>query len=88
VIDIESNLTVIDVIQPGDRVTIVTQHGSLVTGTARIPNGERWVLDLGGRHGQPGIAKVENICQVARRCGRRWVSVFPGSPPFLDANQD
>jgi sugar phosphate isomerase/epimerase len=43
---------------------------------------------MGGRHGQPGIAKVENICQVARRCGQRWVNVFPGSAPFPDASMD
>jgi hypothetical protein len=87
-IDVEAPTTVIDVIRPGDRVTITTAHGSLVTGTARIPNGERWVLDMGGKHGQPCIAKLENISLVTRRCGRRQVQVFPGSPPFPDADTD
>lgn len=85
-VEVEARLTVIDLIQPGDRVTITTAHGSSLTGTARIPNGERWVLDLGGRHGRPGIARAENISRVTRRFGRGWVQVFPGSPPFPDGH--
>jgi hypothetical protein len=53
--------------RPGDRVTIMTPHGSKLTGRVVMarPNGhEHLVLNLGGRYGTPGIATVKNIVSV------------------------
>lgn len=63
--------TLVDQIKPGDRVTIITRHGSRLTGRAVMKNRERgcWVLNLGGAHGTPGLADEENIVQV-KRAGR------------------
>lgn len=60
-----------DYIRPGDRVTIVTQHGQNVTGRATMRNRQAgcWVLNAGGPHGRPVIASEENIVSI-RRGGR------------------
>lgn len=57
-----------DVIDPGDRVTIVTPHGQKRTGTARIKNEPAgvWVLNMGGANGTPALATPENIVHVRK----------------------
>lgn len=54
-------------IRIGSRVTIETPHGSLLTGRATIHNQTQdcWVLNLGGRHGTPGVACRDNVVCVA-----------------------
>jgi hypothetical protein len=56
----------IDTVRPGDRVTIVDRFGKRRTGRAVmkcIAGG--WVLNMGGRHGTPGIANDVNTVRVA-----------------------
>jgi hypothetical protein len=53
-----------DGIRPGSRVTIVTPHGSRLTGRAVMRGPAGWVLNLGGRHGTPGIASDDNVIAV------------------------
>jgi hypothetical protein len=51
-------------IRPGSRVTIVTPHGSKLTGRAVMKGPAGWVLNLGGLHGTPGIASEDNVIAV------------------------
>jgi len=51
-------------IRPRDKVTIITPHGSKLTGRAVTKGPAGWVLNLGGRHGTPGIASEENVIAV------------------------
>jgi hypothetical protein len=55
-------------IRPGDRVTIVTHHGSKLTGRVvmRSGDGRGWVLNLGGKHGTPGLAYPKNTIKVSK----------------------
>lgn len=64
-------MNIFDVIQHRDRVTIMTPHGSRLTGSATIRNENAgvWVLNLGGKYGTPGIASESNIIQI-RRAGK------------------
>lgn len=60
-------MTTFEQIRPGDRVTILTPHGSKLTGRAVMFNRATgcWVLNLGGRiHGTPGIASEKNTLAV------------------------
>ena len=57
-----------DDIRRGCRVTIVNRFGQQRTGTAVMRGPAGWVLDMGGRHGTPGIASDQNITRV--RCKR------------------
>jgi len=60
--------SLIDSIQAGDRVTIVTPHNQRLTGRAVMPSAHGgWVLNLGGRYGTPGIADINNIVKVVKR---------------------
>ncbi len=55
----------IDTIRAGDPVTISTPHGSTLRGRAVMRSAcDGWVLNLGGRHGTPGIATNENTIRV------------------------
>jgi len=59
-------------IRPGDRVTILVHAGGIgrnvqwkeATGRAVMRGDYGWVLDMGGRHGTPGIASEENLVRV------------------------
>jgi len=57
-----------DTIQCGDRVTIKTRHGNELTGRAVMFNCKAgaWVLNLGGRHGIPGMATERNVIKVQK----------------------
>lgn len=61
-------------IRAGDRVTIRTSHGQELTGRAVMFNREQqcWVLNLGGRHGTPGIADETNIVKVRKSRKASW----------------
>lgn len=62
---------IVSVIRPGDRVTIVDRFGKKHTGRAVMRSGAGgWVLNMGGKYGQPGLADRSNIVQVARGGGR------------------
>lgn len=56
-------------IKAGCRVTIVTPHGQQRTGRAVMRGPAGWVLNLGGKHGTPGIASETNVLMV--RCPRK-----------------
>lgn len=56
-------------IKAGCRVTIVTPHKQQRTGRAVMRGPHGWVLNMGGRHGTPGIASESNTLMV--RCPRR-----------------
>lgn len=56
--------SLVDTISPGNRVTIVDRFGKQRTGRAVMRGPYGWVLNLGGRHGTPGIANAENIVSV------------------------
>lgn len=53
-------------IQHGSRVTILTPHGSKLTGRAVMYNQKDgfWILNLGGAYGTPGLASPENVIAV------------------------
>jgi hypothetical protein len=53
-------------IRPGCGVTIVTPQYQHRTGTAVMRGPYGWVLNLGGKHGTPGIATESNVIMV--RC--------------------
>jgi len=58
----------IDTIKPGDRVTIVDRFGHERTGRAVMPSSHGgWVLNMGGKHGTPGIADDRNVTKVVKR---------------------
>ncbi len=54
----------VDTIRPGDKVTIVTPQGQDRSGRAVMRGTYGWVLNMGGRHGTPGIATDENTVRV------------------------
>lgn len=57
----------IDLVRPGDRVTIVDRFGAQHTGRAVMPcSAGGWVLNMGGRYGTPGIATDENTTRVTK----------------------
>ena len=58
------NMKLIDAVRAGDRVTIITPHGSKLTGRAVMKGPAGWVLNLGGKYGTPGIASDENTISV------------------------
>lgn len=54
-------------IRAGDRITIVNRFGQQQTGRVVMPcRAGGWVLNMGGRHGTPGIANDDNIVKVAK----------------------
>ena len=57
--------TLFDAIVPGARVTISTEHGSMLSGRCVMKFPTHAVLNLGGRHGTPGIATRDNVHKVA-----------------------
>lgn len=65
--------TMLDLIRAGDRVTIVNRFGQQHTGRAVMRGPAGWVLNMGGKHGTPGIATRENIVAVkpAKKHGGR-----------------
>jgi hypothetical protein len=57
-----------DLIRPGDRVTIMSRHGSRLSGRASMRDRQTggWTLDMGGGPGTPGRANDENIIAISR----------------------
>lgn len=56
--------SVFSLIRVGDRVTIVTPHGSRISGRVVMKFATHAVLNTGGRHGTPEIATAANIVAV------------------------
>jgi hypothetical protein len=54
----------VDDVRHGCRVTIVTPQGQQRTGRAVMRGPAGWVLNMGGKHGTPGIASDKNIIRV------------------------
>ena len=54
-----------DQIKPQARVGIITPHGSKLLGKVVMRGPAGWVLNMGGRHGTPGIASPENVIYVS-----------------------
>jgi hypothetical protein len=48
-------------IRPGDRVTMRTPHGQEVTGRVTMKFDTHCVLNLGGKHGTPGVVNPLNF---------------------------
>ena len=60
----------VDIIRPGDRVTIVNRFGQQRSGRAVMPSSAGgWVLSMGGPHGTPALADDRNIVKVKKRRG-------------------
>jgi len=59
--------TLLDAIKPGSKVTIVDRFGKLRTGRAVMRGPYGWVLNMGGRHGTPAIASIDNTVKVTSR---------------------
>lgn len=66
---------IIDLIEFGDRVTILSPNGigrhgiefAERTGTAVIRNGSyTWILNMGGKHGRPAVATSNIVVRVRR----------------------
>ena len=60
----------LDLIRPGDRVTIVNRFGQKRTGRAVMRGPHGWVLNMGGPHGTPAVATDETITGVTKRSPR------------------
>lgn len=61
------SLRLIDSVRPGDRVTIITPHGSRLSGRAVMPSSAGgWVLNGGGRYGTPLLADDSNTVAVSK----------------------
>jgi hypothetical protein len=58
-------------IRVGDRVTLLTAHGQERTGRVVMRGPAGWVLNLGGRHGTPGIVNEGNFVRIARKKARQ-----------------
>lgn len=59
--------SLVDAIEPGDRVTIVTPRGYQRTGKAVMRSSYGgWVLNGGGPHGTPLLADDSNIINVVK----------------------
>ncbi len=58
------NESLYSLIKPRSRVTIITPHGSKLTGKAVMKGPAGWVLNLGGKYGTPGIATEDNTISV------------------------
>lgn len=58
--------TILDEIRAGDRVTITNRFDQHHTGRAVMRGPVGWVLNMGGRHGTPGIATDKNIIKVKK----------------------
>lgn len=58
--------TLFSQIKNSSKVTIVTPRGSKLTGRAVMfnPDYQCWVLNLGGKHGTPGLASESNVIAV------------------------
>lgn len=52
-------------IRPGQRLAIGTPHGHKRSGRVVMAGPAGWVLNLGGKHGTPGIANETNIVRRA-----------------------
>jgi len=59
-------MRLIDTVQNGDKVTIITPHGNQLTGRAVMKGPAGWVLNMGGKYGTPGIASDENVIRVRK----------------------
>lgn len=59
-----TEVRLVDAIRPGSRVTIVDRFGTKRTGRAVMRGPYGWVLNMGGRHGTPGIATDDNVVAV------------------------
>jgi hypothetical protein len=66
---------------PRDRVTIRTPHGQELTGRVVMVFEEHAVLNLGGRHGTPGVATEENTVRVRAATGWRSCAGRPHQLP-------
>jgi hypothetical protein len=54
-------------IRVSDRVTIVNRFGQQRSGRAVMPCiAGGWVLNMGGKHGTPGIANDDNTVRVTK----------------------
>ena len=51
---------------PGDRITIVDRFGAERTGSVVMRNQFGFVLNMGGRHGTPGLASPDNIVKIRK----------------------
>ncbi len=68
----ESQARLLEAIRPGDKVTILVHAGGIgknidwkpKTGRAVMRGPAGWVLNMGGKHGTPGIATIENLVAV------------------------
>lgn len=67
----KANRELVASIKHGDRVTFVTHRGQEMTGTAVMHSSHGgWVLNLGGKHGTPGLVDHTNILRVQRQTSR------------------
>jgi hypothetical protein len=59
------NPDLVDAIRAGSKVTIVNRFGQQRTGRAVMRSSTGgWVLNMGGRHGTPGLADRDNVVRV------------------------
>lgn len=54
-------------VRPGDRVTIRTPQGQECTGKVVMTFPAHCVMNMGGRHGRPGVATATNVVKHSPR---------------------
>jgi len=82
--------SILEFIRPGDRVTIAVPGGigrggqeyTRRTGRAVMRGPYGWVLNLGGRHGTPGVAGEDNIIHAPAARRRRGYNPYIGHGVF------
>jgi hypothetical protein len=51
-------------LRPGDRATLLTAHGQEQSGRVVMKFATHAVLNLGGKHGKPGVVDARNIVRI------------------------
>lgn len=54
-------------IKVGDTVELRTPQGQLRRGRAVMRGTYGWVLNMGGKHGTPGVVTNDNFVRIVRR---------------------
>jgi len=58
-------------IQVGDSVTFSTPHTAEMRGRAVMRGPAGWVVNMGGRHGMPGVVTERNFIKIRKGKNRK-----------------
>ena len=58
-------------IQSGDTIYFLTPHSKELKGKAVMKGPVGWVVNMGGRHGMPGVVTEKNFIKLRKACNRK-----------------